>query len=106
MSSTTAPTQHTPGEWSLVSHYRKPHDLHIHVGGPSGGPAIEFAKGWDDLTPTEQANATRIVKAVNMHDELLACIKDLSERLNLDGYDQDNVRLKNAMRLLKQAESK
>lgn len=54
------------GEWSLVSHLQKPNDLFIHIGGPEGGPVLEFKKGWHEMTPQEQDSALRIVKAVNM----------------------------------------
>ena len=50
-----------------------------------------------------EANAKRICVAVNMHDSLIECIKDLMDRVQLD-MGETNPRVIKANELLKQAE--
>lgn len=103
-------------EWSLVSHLQKPNDCFIHIGGPEGGPVLEFKKGWHDMTPEEQDSALRIIKAVNMHDKFIDGLYEAKRILGeLSGKDCEAINFSQEFlygsyqkfkSLLKQAESK
>lgn len=91
---------HTKGEWKISFGENRVRD--------KDGKLIAICKrdGREKISDEDIANAQRIVKAVNMHDELVESLKDLIERLELDGYDNYNVRIRKAKILLKQAEQK
>ena len=58
----------------------------------------------------EESNAKEIIKAVNMHDELVSLVREMSVALQYKGYDKRSVNEESmygeANKLLQQAEQK
>lgn len=79
--------QHTQGEWRMVTGLKKAGDLCIHVRGkqicdfPDYNSTLEDNAEQRKKIQEAEANAQRIVKAVNMHDELVEGIRRLINEL-------------------------
>ncbi len=60
-------TKHTPGEWRMVSHLKKPMDLHIHVDGKS---ICEMPESYSNPDNENNANAKLIAAAPELLQKL------------------------------------
>ena len=95
--------KHTPGKWS----FSKKKDMILD--NDKNRIANLFDKG-EYFKPYDetQANAQRIIKAVNMHDELIEMIKELKYELRLAQSDNfiidTETKIERAEELLKKAE--
>jgi len=118
MTNTKQP-QHTQGEWRIVTGLQKAGDLCIHVKGkqicdfPQYNSTLEDNENQRAKLQEAEANACRIVKAVNMHDELVSKLKQIQAVGNCKYHGTDSTiaqifdtEFKNLDSLLKQAEQK